>query len=245
MRWSGRTIWDTRVQGVSGILTAYLDGEVQLFASATFAQVSIKPPRVVINPNRTYGIEEAVRKSGRFAINVLPTTSHELMVKLMRMRRREPAKAEILGLTILDHQGIPYLDGNLRTIFCEVEKTVEGGDRHLYIGNVLQSRINPDSSDQMPLLFSQVSDTSTYPRLRGLVRATAIRSGALDIMKRFRNKLRAPPEPNIAATTYQEAGSTDQEIQLVLEAGALDRSRKLRPPSTAIVPNKPLGVCIV
>ena len=109
MRWPGRTIWDTRIQDVCGIIAASVDGEVYLFASATFAQVSLNPPKVIINPNRTYGIEEAVRRSGRFSINVLPKSDRYLMINLMKMRRRQPGKEKVLGICIIeDDHRIPF-----------------------------------------------------------------------------------------------------------------------------------------
>ena len=54
MRWPGRTIWDTRIQDICGVITASADGEIYIFPSASFAQLTITPPRVIINPNRTY-----------------------------------------------------------------------------------------------------------------------------------------------------------------------------------------------
>ena len=245
MRWPGRTIWDTRIQGVCGIISAYLDGEVHLFGSASFAQLTLEPPRVIINPNRMHGIEEAVRKSGCFAINVLPKSSRNLMIELMGMRRREPEKASLLGLNILDNDGIPYLEGNLRTVFCEVERAVEGGDRRLYIGRVLESRQNPNAGDSQPLLFTRVTDKSKRPGFRQGIRTAAIRSGALDAMKLMLKKVRTLPPANIAATTYQEAGATTEEVDVILAAGVVDRSRHLRPPANIKVPRKSIGVCVV
>src|ERR1044072_3283117 len=161
MRSTGRTIWDTRIQDICGIIASSLNDEVHLFASASFAQVSLDPPRVIINPNRTYGIEEAVRLSSRFSINVLPESSRQLMIDLMKMRRRQLGKENVLGIDIIsDEHEIPFLNGNLTTLFCEVEKFVESGDRRLYIANVLESRPNTACTGERPLLFSQVISQS-------------------------------------------------------------------------------------
>jgi len=69
MHWPGRTIWDTRIQTVCGILSAKGEHGVELYFSATFAQVSLAPPRVIVNPNRMYAIENAIRSGGQFAID--------------------------------------------------------------------------------------------------------------------------------------------------------------------------------
>ena len=99
MRWPGRTIWDTRVQSVCGILSARGQKGVEIFASASFAQVSLSPPRVIVNPNRMHSIEPVISQVGRFAINVMPVTARETVARLMNMRRREPRKAELLRLS--------------------------------------------------------------------------------------------------------------------------------------------------
>jgi len=245
MRWPGRTIWDTRVQGVCGIIAASVDGEVHLFASATFAQVSLDPPKVIINPNRTYGIEEAVRLSGRFSINVLPKSARYLMINLMKMRRRQPEKDKVLGIRIIeDDLRIPFLEGNLRTVFCEVERVVESGDRRLYIARVLDFRINP-LAGELPLLFSQVTVHSKYPTLRHVVRTSLVLTGALDGLKRVKQKLRPSPPANIPKATYEMAGCTEQEMTVVLKPGAVDRSRILRPPGSPRLITKTLGICVV
>ena len=86
MHLPGRTIWDTRIQSVCGILSAHGDGGIEVYFSATFAQVSLSPPRVIVNPNRMYAIDEAIRKGRRFAINVLPVAERDRLISLTRMR---------------------------------------------------------------------------------------------------------------------------------------------------------------
>ena len=100
MQWPGRTIWDTRIQGVCGILSAKGDHGVELYFSATFAQVSFNPPRVIVNPNRMYAIEEAIRTRRRFAINVVPLSEKDNLIRLVCLRRRQTHKAELLGFDI-------------------------------------------------------------------------------------------------------------------------------------------------
>ncbi len=247
MIWPGRTIWDTRAQSVCGIITARGEVDPELFGSASFAQFSISPPRVIINPNRTYPIEYAIQEAGRFAINVLPASEHDLMVKLMRVRRRQPAKANILGIQLAeDEHGVPFLPRALRVVFCEVERTVETGDRRLYLARVLESRLNPGISEDLPLLFPDVSggDSSSFTVGKS-VRKILLRSGLWDLMKKFRDRLRPPPPPNIALTTYEEAGATEDELARILKPGALDSSRYLATPSAPAILRKELGVCVV
>ncbi|HYN26226.1 MAG TPA: flavin reductase [Pyrinomonadaceae bacterium] len=247
MIWPGRTIWDTRVQSVCGIISARGEKEPELSGSASFAQFSLSPPRVIINPNRTYPIEPAIQQAGRFAINVLPASERKLMIKLMKVRRRQPGKANVLGLRLSeDEHRIPFLEQALRTVFCEVERTIEAGDRKLYVARVLESRVNSGISNERPLLFGEVtSGESSFFALRQTARQILIRSGALDLIKKLRHRRRPPPAPNIARTTYEQAGATEEELATILKYGALDSSRRLSPPPPPAILRKELGICVV
>src|SRR5882724_8758597 len=109
MRSPGRTIWDTRAQSICGIISARDEFGVHLLPSASFAQVSIFPPRMIVNPNRMHSIERAVHQTGRFAINVLSAQDRDLMVRLMALRRRQTDKERVLGIKLSDdHHQIPY-----------------------------------------------------------------------------------------------------------------------------------------
>lgn len=247
MIWPGRTIWDTRAQSVCGIITAKRDVDAELFGSASFAQFTLSPPRVIINPNRTYPIESAIQNAGRFAINVLPASKRDLMIKLMGVRRRQPGKAKVVGITLSeDAHEIPFLSQALRVVFCEVERTVESGDRRLYIARVLESRVNQEFKNESPLLFPEVSDrhslTFAFPKP---ARKILLRSGVWDVLKKGRQKLRPAPPANIARTTYEQAGATEDELTTILKPGALDSSRYLSLPSAPAVLRKEVGVCVV
>ena len=247
MRWPGRTIWDTRVQGVCGVLSAQGEDETAIFVSATFAQVTLSPPRVVINPNRTYSIDAAISSTSRFAISVMPASRRDQIVRLMRVRRRQPNKAEIVGLVLShDHHGIPFIEGSLQTLFCEVEREVDAGDRKLYIAKVLERRTNPELRGQRPLLFSQVSGGPTrFVEFQKSLRTLLAMSGALDLLKKTFYQLKPPPPANIAANTYEEAGATEEEITTINKYGVLDRGRYLSPPSAPNVVTRKIGVCVV
>ncbi len=245
MHWPGRTIWDTRIQSVCGVLSAIGDDGVELYFSATFAQVSFEPPRVIVNPNRMYAIEEAIRKGRRFAINVVPLAEKDNLIRLMRLRRRQPHRSELLGLEMReDEHGIPFLKESLRTVFCEVEAEIPSGDRQLYVARVLESRPNPKYTGQRPLIFGEVSP-SRFPFVRKAVRTTAIVTGGLDLAKKLIGRLRPLPPANIAKTTYEQAGATESELTLIRSYGLLDKGHTLTPPAAPAILKKKVGICVV
>jgi predicted dehydrogenase/flavin reductase (DIM6/NTAB) family NADH-FMN oxidoreductase RutF len=241
MQLPGRTIWDTRIQSVCGLLSARGDDGIELYFSSTFAQVSLDPPLVIINPNRMYAIEPAIRNGRRFAINILPVGERDRLVRLTQMRRRHPEKWKAVGLEIgEDEHQIPFFKGSLRTVFCEVEQEIPSGDRQLLIARVLESRPNPAFAGQRPLLFGEVAP-SALPKA---VRRTLIRTGSLDLARKALWKLRPPAPPNIAQTTYDMAGATEPELQLIQSYGLLDTGHTIAPPAPAIIKGR-VGVCVV
>jgi predicted dehydrogenase/flavin reductase (DIM6/NTAB) family NADH-FMN oxidoreductase RutF len=215
--------------------------------TATFAQVSLSPPRLAINPNRLYPIEAAIRKTGRFAINVMPADARDQVIRLIRVRRREPWKTDVLGMKIHeDHHSIPFVDGALRTVFCEVESMVPRGDHTLIVGRVLESRLNPAFLRQRPLFYREVAGSpSRFPSLSRVLRTMGTASGALDLIRSLYHRRRPRLAPNLARTTYLEGGQTETEITEILKHGLVNGNRRLAPPPVPAIVRKQIGVCVV
>lgn len=247
MHWAGRTIWDTRIQGICGLLSAQGDNETALFVSATFAQVTLDPPRVVVNPNRTYSIEPAIERTSRFAISVMPASRQDQIVRLMAARRRQPNRSDVVGLTVQeDDWGIPFIAGALQTLFCEVESTIEAGDRKIYVAKILESRSSANALRERPLLFSEVSGGPRhFISFQKSVRTVLARSGALDLLKKGFYRLKPQAPPDIALNTYEEGGATEEEIETIKSFGLLDQTRRLSPPPAPRPVKRSLGICVV
>jgi predicted dehydrogenase len=192
-----------------------------------------------------YAIERAIKKGRRFAINVLPVSEKQRLIQLSQMRRRQPRKGELLGLELSENEHrIPFFKGSLRTLFCEVEQVIPSGDRQLYVARVLSSALNDHFAGQRPLLFGEITP-SRFPSLRDTARTIAIRSGGLDILRKAKSKLRPPPPANIAKTTYDLAGMTDEEIKEIESYGLLDVNHTVVPPAAPAIAKRKVGICVV
>ena len=247
MNYPGRTIWDTRIQSICGILTAAGPQEVEIYFSASFAPLSLEPPRVVVNPNRTYPIDEAIQSTRRFAINVLASDQLALAVKLVKMPRRLGGKAALLDLDICQgHSEIPFIKDCLRTLFCEVEREIPSGDRKLLVARVLHTNSSEKFATQRPLLFGEVtSGGAKFPRAKKQIRAVAVKTGLLDAAKSLALRLRQPPPADIAKTTYEMAGATEAEIEQLKSFGLKDTGRYLNPPAMPSIVRNRIGICVV
>jgi predicted dehydrogenase/flavin reductase (DIM6/NTAB) family NADH-FMN oxidoreductase RutF len=241
-----RTIWDTRIQCICGIVAARATAGAEVYLCGNFGQASVDPPRIIINPNRIYPIEAILRESRRFSLNVMPEARRPELLRLARLRRREPRKAELLGWQLAeDHHGIPFLQDVLRTLFCEVESVLDTGDHTVMVARVLENRIHPARSGQRPLLYQSIAGVQSERPKRHLLRRLLLKIGLLDGIKRVLYRLRPPLPPDLARNTYLDGGQTEDEIARILAPGVFDCSRVLRPPEAPALLRREVGVCVV
>jgi predicted dehydrogenase len=193
-----------------------------------------------------HSLEPAVASARCFAINVMPLSARKTFIRMLNMRRREPDKHRLLGLSIVeDERKIPFVAEARFVLFCEVEKSIPGGDRLLYVGRVVGKRLNPDLVGQRPLLFSDVRGPGSLPLVLRSARKTLLLTGAFDLAKKFRERIRPAPPANIALATYQEAGTTEDEMAQILTHGSVDTGRIIHPPRAPAFARARLGICVV
>jgi flavin reductase (DIM6/NTAB) family NADH-FMN oxidoreductase RutF len=208
-----RTIWETKIQCICGIVAARTSSTTEVYLSGNFGQVSLDPPRIIINPNRIYPIEAMIRESRRFSVNVMPEDRQSEAVRLTRLRRREPRKVELLGWHLKeDHHQIPFLEDVLRTLFCELETALDTGDHTIMVARVLENRVNPARAGQRPLLYQSIAGTQSERANGGrILRKLLLRAGLLDGMKRVLYRLRPPLPPDLARPQYLSGRRADRE----------------------------------
>jgi predicted dehydrogenase/flavin reductase (DIM6/NTAB) family NADH-FMN oxidoreductase RutF len=241
-----RTAWDTKIQCVCAIVAARGQEGTEIYLSGNFGQVSLDPPRIIINPNRLYPMESIVREVRRFSLGVMPRDRRNEVLRLTRLRRREPRKAELLGWNLEDGPlGIPFLPDVLRTLFCEVESILETGDHTVMIARVIESRANPARAGQIPLLYQDVAGFQDEKPRGRLVRRVLLKSGLRDTIKKTLDRLRPPIPPDLPGNTYRDGGQTDDEVERILAYGVFDRGRILQPSRAPAILRRPVGICVV
>lgn len=244
-----RTIWDTKIQCVCGVITASDGDRVEVFLSGNFGQASISPARVVINPNRLYPIEPVIKRTRRFAISVLAASQRDVAIRLVNVRRRALDKARIVGVTVSTDPrfGIPYLPDCLQAVFCEVEQVIDTGDHTLMVCAVVGRIADPLHAGERPLLYQEVSGSPVkHPRLARAARALVTATGAKDLVLNVLARRRRAREPDLPRETYREGGQTDAEVKEILEHGIHDRGRAIFPPGRPPAAlRRRVGVCVV
>ena len=129
--------------GVTVITTRTEDGDHGMTANA-FMSVSLDPPLLTISLDKGCKMLERVRRSGRYAVNILsadmePTAMHFA-------GHSDPDLAEILS----ERADLPVLPGASAVFLTDVEQEFEVGDHVLFIGRVREFDWDKAA---MPLLF--------------------------------------------------------------------------------------------
>jgi 3-hydroxy-9,10-secoandrosta-1,3,5(10)-triene-9,17-dione monooxygenase reductase component len=140
--------------GVTIVTAAGPDGPAGLTTNA-FTSVSLDPPLLLIcfdNASRTLPV---VRRSGRFAVNVLSAGQEEL-ARVFASKR--VAAEKFHAVTHSESHGVPVLDGALAWMACDLEQLVAAGDHTIGIGAVIGMDHDPAG---VPLVFHR----GAYTRL--------------------------------------------------------------------------------
>ena len=138
------------VTGVT-VVTTLDGGEPQGITVNALSSISLEPPRVMVALDRRRFITPAVRRSGRYAVNVLSEDQQELS-DCFAGAPVEPGRDAFCGARWTPGStGLPLIDGAIATIECTVAQTFQAGDHELFIGRV--DAMANGEPQQMPLLY--------------------------------------------------------------------------------------------
>jgi 3-hydroxy-9,10-secoandrosta-1,3,5(10)-triene-9,17-dione monooxygenase reductase component len=112
----------------------------------TFISVSLDPPLIAFSPSRTSLTWRRIRRTGRFAVNVL-AAGHASGIR----ERARPGADRLTGLALDILAGdLPVVRDAPAVLLCELECEHAAGDHTLVVGRVEQVRRGPD---EPPLVF--------------------------------------------------------------------------------------------
>ncbi|MEV0528831.1 flavin reductase family protein [Streptomyces sp. NPDC050439] len=124
-----------------------LDGERPRGATVSaFASLSLDPPLISVALAEDSALLTSVRRTGRFAVNVLARSQEE---EALRFARRGVNRFAGTGWSL--DEGLPRLVGSAGWLACEVAQTVRGGDHVLLFGLVTHAA----RADELPLVYAQ------------------------------------------------------------------------------------------
>lgn len=118
--------------GVAVVTTVTPGGERAGVTVNSFSSVSLDPPLVLWCLSDRAPSAPVFLRAGQFAVNVLAAGQDELS-----RRFATPAPDKFAGLDVLvSSTGLPLLAGAVATFACRTVTTHEGGDHHIFVGEV-------------------------------------------------------------------------------------------------------------
>ncbi|MCZ4291615.1 flavin reductase family protein [Hoeflea alexandrii] len=129
--------------GVTVITTRTSEGDHGMTVSA-FMSVSLDPPLISISLDRRSRMLGKIRKSCRFAVNIL---TQDMRPHAMHFAGRPD---DTLTNLFQDRHGLPTLRSAAALLVADVAREVEAGDHVLFLGQVRHLDYAPDAR---PLLY--------------------------------------------------------------------------------------------
>ena len=137
------------------VITTEIDGQEHGMTANAFMSVSLDPKLVVISIGEKAQMLEKIKKSKKFAVNVLSDTQQAYSM-LFAGQIKEERKVDFESLA-----GLPVLPGAIAQVACEVVNEHVEGDHTLFIGKVLDIKVE----EKDPLLFFRGKYRSLLPEL--------------------------------------------------------------------------------
>ncbi|PJZ69361.1 flavin reductase [Leptospira perolatii] len=103
---------------------------------SSFTSLSLDPPLVLFCLQKGIVSHDALLASGKFTVNILSSNQEDLSNQFASSKVDKHDFLQKLACD-LGLNGVPYLNGTLSRIECELEKEVDGGDHTVVIGRVL------------------------------------------------------------------------------------------------------------
>ena len=131
--------------GVTVVTCADNSGEIYGITANSFSSVSLEPPLILWNIAKVSRSLQGFLKAGYFAINILTEKQKSISKVFARSEKNlfddiHYSKNEF---------GVPLLDGTLAIFECRTRESIDCGDHHIIIGEVIDYR----STDSQPLVF--------------------------------------------------------------------------------------------
>ncbi|MGK5683440.1 flavin reductase [Actinoplanes sp. URMC 104] len=182
------------------VITAVQDEVPYGMTVSAVCSLSLDPPMLLACLNTASRTQEAVRRSGLFAVNILGEQQGELAERFARPGDRFAGLRTDPGRT-----GVPLLPGALATVECRVAETVSAGTHRVFLAEV----VHAEAAGGSPLAyfrgrfgkFEPAQDAQAYRTVRRLVLDRLLAPGEPVGVEPLADRLGVPPSSVYYALT--------------------------------------------
>ncbi|MFC0220229.1 flavin reductase family protein [Pseudochelatococcus lubricantis] len=124
------------VMSVSLVTTCDEEGAFHGLAATSASSLTMEPPAMMVAVNRTASCHPVIGKSRKFCVNLLAASQTSVLENFSRSDRRALRFAG--DAWRVGRLGLPYLDGAISNVFCEVDAAHDYGTHTVYFGRIVE-----------------------------------------------------------------------------------------------------------
>ncbi|MGJ9385051.1 flavin reductase family protein [Salipaludibacillus sp. CF4.18] len=125
------------------VITTEVDGEVHGMTANAFMSVSLEPKLVQISVANKAKMLNLISESGTYTVNILSGDQQDISMQFAGQNKEDK---EVEFETF---EGLPIIKNSIVSLACKIYDTHEAGDHTLFIGEVLNLKIQ----DGDPLVY--------------------------------------------------------------------------------------------
>ena len=184
------------------VITTTSDGQRHGATVSAVSSLSLDPPMLLVCLHASSATQDAVSRSGRFAVNILAEGQGDIAERFARSSSTD----KFDGVAVRTGQtGVPVLDGALAVVECRVAEAVTGGTHRVFLGQVLHA----EATEGSPLAYFRgkfgklelAQDAEAYLRLRRLVLSRTLGPNMTLEVESLANRISASPSSVYYALT--------------------------------------------
>ena len=126
------------------VISTLREGSPHAMTASSFSSLSLEPPLVLVSVNQRARLHELLPQTGRYGVSILAKGQNALSTHFAGR------PSEHLPIPWIEAEGLPFLEGALAHLACDVFNAVPAGDHIIYIGRITHAQVWPDRG---PLLF--------------------------------------------------------------------------------------------
>jgi flavin reductase (DIM6/NTAB) family NADH-FMN oxidoreductase RutF len=133
-------------QWASGVtvITTLRESVPHGMTASSFSSLSLDPPLVLVSVDQRARLHHLLPETGRYGVSILAKGQDQLSTHFAGRPN------DSLQIPWIQAEGLPFLDGALAHLACDVFDALPGGDHIIYIGRITHAQVWPDRE---PLVY--------------------------------------------------------------------------------------------
>jgi flavin reductase (DIM6/NTAB) family NADH-FMN oxidoreductase RutF len=126
------------------VITTLREGTPHGMTASSFSSLSLEPPLVLVSLDQKCRLHQFLPGTRRYGVSILAKDQDALSTHFAGRHN------ENLRIPWIEAEGLPFLDGAIAHLACDVHEIFPGGDHMIYVGRITHVQVWPERE---PLLF--------------------------------------------------------------------------------------------